>query len=184
MRYPSRISQKNDAQTTAPHRHKALFLDRDGVINVDDHYVHKPEDFRFIDGIFELCRKAAANNYKIIVVTNQSGIERGYFSDEAFLTLTRWMTERFANEHAALTKVYYCPSLTGPNRKPNPGLFLAAQREFRLDMASSVSLGDQERDIEAARRAGVGLNVLFSAKTVATLADKIVHSLREMELLL
>ena len=160
------------------------------MINVDDHYVHKRDDFRFIDGIFDLCRKAAAKEYKIIVVTNQSGIERGYFSDEDFLALTRWMAERFHDEGAALTKVYHCPSLTGPNRKPNPGLFLTAKREFQLDMAASVSLGDQERDIQAAQRAGVGLNVLFSPKTPetsetpTTAAEKIVHSLREMESLL
>lgn len=167
---------------------KALFLDRDGIINVDRHYVHTAEEFIFVPGIFELCHRAIDLGYKIIVITNQSGIERGYFTEEEFLKLTRWMEDRFLSRGVTISKVYYCPSLSGNDRKPNPGMFLKARDEFRLDLTASRSLGDQDRDIEAARRAGVGMNILLvSNKTVDTqaiVADKIITSLREMENLL
>ena len=167
---------------------KALFLDRDGIINLDRHYVHTPEEFIFVPGIFDLCRRAAALGYKIIVVTNQSGIERGYFTEEEFLALTRWMEEAFLREGVTISKVYYCPTLIGDDRKPNPGMFLKARDQFALDLAKSCSLGDQGRDIEAAKRAGVGRNVLLvTGKTgdVQTIgAENVIRSLSEMENLL
>ena len=141
---------------------KALFLDRDGTINVDYGYVHEPERFVFIDGVFEFCRQAQALGYLIIVITSQSGIERGYFSESDFAVVTKFMVERFAAEGVTIADVFHCPSLTGPDRKPEPGLFLKAQVKYDIDMAASVNVGDRERDLEAGRRAGVGRNVLFA----------------------
>lgn len=141
---------------------KALFLDRDGTINVDYGYVHEPSRFVFFDGIFDVCRQARDHGYAIIVVTNQSGIARGYFTEEAYNTLTRHMMDAFAREGVVLTDVLHCPLLDGPDRKPNPGLFLKARDRHGIDMAASISIGDKPRDIQAAEAAGVGTNLLFT----------------------
>ena len=140
---------------------KALFLDRDGTINVDYGYVHEPDRFVFIDGIFDFCRRAQELGYLIIVITSQSGIERGYFTESDFARVTKFMVERFAAEGVTITDVFHCPSLDGPDRKPEPGLFRKAQAQYDIDMAASVNIGDRDRDLEAGRRAGVGRNFLF-----------------------
>lgn len=140
---------------------KALFLDRDGTINVDYGYVHEPEKFVFIDGVFDFCRMAQENGYLIIVVTNQSGIERGYFTEADFAAITKYMVDKFAEAGVTITDVFHCPSLEGPDRKPEPGMFLKAKTKYNIDMAVSINVGDKERDVEAGCRAGVGRNVLF-----------------------
>lgn len=141
---------------------KALFLDRDGTINADHGYVYRVEDFEFLPGIFELCSRAQALGYLIIVITNQSGIARGYYKEEDFSRLTAHMVSEFAQRGIHITDVLHCPELSGPNRKPEPGLFLEAQRKHGLDMAASVSVGDNPRDAEAAQRAGCGRNFLYN----------------------
>ena len=140
---------------------KALFLDRDGTINVDYGYVHEWSKFVFIDGIFDFCRQAQAKGYQIFIITNQSGIERGYFTETDFAALTKLMKERFASEGVTISDVFHCPTLSGPNRKPEPGLFITAKEKYNIDMSASVNVGDSERDIEAGRRAGVGKNFQF-----------------------
>lgn len=164
---------------------KALFLDRDGVVNVEKNYLHKIDDFELMDGIIEVCRAYAEKGYVILIVTNQSGISRGYYSEEDFALLSHWMVDHFKSLGISIEKIYHCPhheSIDGACecRKPEPGMFLSAQKEYGLDMASSVMIGDNERDIEAARRAGVGLNILLSDHTDISKADRIVHSLREL----
>jgi D-glycero-D-manno-heptose 1,7-bisphosphate phosphatase len=164
---------------------KALFLDRDGVVNVEKNYLHKIDDFELMDGIVEVCRTYAEKGYVILIVTNQSGISRGYYSEEDFALLSRWMVDHFKSLGISIEKIYHCPhheSIDGACecRKPEPGMFLRAQKEYGLDMVSSVMIGDNERDIEAARRAGVGLNILLSDHTDISKADRIVHSLREL----
>ena len=141
---------------------KALFLDRDGTINIDYGYVHEPDRFVFMDGIFEFCREARSRGYLIIIITNQSGIERGYFTESDFEVTTKYMVDGFAKEGIKITDVFYCPTLSGPNRKPEPGLFLKAKEKYGIDMAASVNVGDRDRDIEAGQRAGVGKNLLFT----------------------
>lgn len=141
---------------------KALFLDRDGTINVDSAYVYRVEDFVLIEGIVELCQKAQAQGYLLIVVTNQSGIARGYYTEEDYQILTEHMRGLFAQAGVHLDAVYHCPHLEGEDRKPAPGMFLKAQRDFEIDMTQSLSLGDKERDIAAATAAGVGRNFLFT----------------------
>lgn len=152
-------------------RRPALFLDRDGVVNIDHAYVHRQENFEFVDGIFDLCRHAKAQGYLIFVITNQAGIARGYYSEEDFLRLTQWMCERFAAEGAAIDKVYFCPfhpehgigryKLDSPFRKPGPGMILQAADEFGVDLAASVLVGDMPTDIQAGIAAGVGSNLLY-----------------------
>lgn len=150
---------------------KALFLDRDGVINHDPGYVHRPDQVEFIDGIFELCRAAVARDYLIIIITNQAGIGRGFYTEAQFHSLMDWMRARFAAEGAPLTEVYFCPShpehgigeyrVDSPDRKPNPGMILKAQQAFALDLAASLLIGDKSGDCEAGARAGVGTRLLY-----------------------
>jgi len=152
---------------------KALFLDRDGVINVEKHYVHKIEDFEFIDGIFELTEAAQAKGYLIIVITNQSGIGRGYYSEAVFHRLTEWMVEQFRCKGIAIAKVYFAPhhpergigeyKRESEDRKPNPGMILKAAEEFDLDLGRSVLVGDQPSDVRAGRSAELGHIVLYAA---------------------
>lgn len=144
----------------------ALFLDRDGVVNVDHAYVHRREDFDFIDGIFALCRTARARGYRVFVVTNQAGIGRGYYSEDDFHALTGWMLERFAAEGAPIDQVYFCPyhpehgigryKLDSPMRKPGPGMILQAAREHDIELGASVLVGDMDTDMQAGQAAGVG----------------------------
>lgn len=152
-------------------RRPALFLDRDGVINIDHAYVCKPEDFEFVDGIFELCRAARRLGYMIFVVTNQAGIGRGYYTEQDFLKLTEWMSGVFNAQGVIIDKVYFCPShpehgvgkykVNSPFRKPGPGMILQAAEEFEVDLARSVVVGDKETDIQAGVAAGVGCNLLY-----------------------
>ena len=141
---------------------KALFLDRDGTINVDYGYVYQSERFELIDGIIDLCRKAQEKGYLIIVITNQSGIARGYYTDADFQKLNQYMIDVFTKEGVPITDVFYCPELSGPRRKPECGMFLEAQKKYNIDMAQSVSVGDKERDIKAGEKASVGKNFLFN----------------------
>lgn len=151
----------------------ALFLDRDGIVNVDHGYVYRIEDFTFVPGIFELARTAQAAGRWLVIVTNQSGIARGRYGEADYQRLTAWMQARFATEGAPLAGVWHCPHLPGAPapygidcdcRKPAPGLILAARDALGLDLARSVLIGDKARDIESARRAGVGRAWLVSGE--------------------
>ncbi len=151
----------------------ALFLDRDGVINVDHGYVHTPQDFEFLPGVFDTVRLARAKNLTVIVVTNQAGIARGYYNEAQFAALTTWMCARFDEERAALTAVYHCPYHADgkppyniadhPDRKPNPGMLRRAAQEHGVDLSRSLLIGDQASDIEAGRRAGLAHLARFGA---------------------
>ena len=139
---------------------KALFLDRDGVINIEKNYLYKVDDFEFMDGIFDLCKYYQNLGYLIFVVTNQSGIARGYYTKEDFDTLTSWMIKEFAKKNIKITEVYYCPhhpDISGvcDCRKPNTGMFLDAAKQYNVDLKNSLMIGDKEKDIEAALNAGL-----------------------------
>ena len=150
---------------------RALFLDRDGVVNIDHGYVWKKEDFEFVDGIFELCRAAKRVGYLILIITNQAGIGRGYYSEEDFARLTTWMRGEFEIKGVFIDDVYFCPfhpeqgvgkyKADSPCRKPRPGMILQAAEQHGIDLADSVLVGDKISDIEAGVAAGIGLNVLF-----------------------
>lgn len=152
---------------------KALFLDRDGTINIDYGYVFQPEKFEFINGIFELCRKAQEKGYLIIVITNQSGIARGYYTDDDFQKINQYMIEIFNRYGVKITDVFYCPELSGNDRKPNCGMFIKARDKYGIDMAQSVSVGDKERDIEAAQKAGCGKNFLFTGDNFIKIMEEL-----------
>ena len=147
---------------------KALFLDRDGVINVDHGYVSRIEDFEFVPGILDFIKAAQAKGYLPIVVTNQSGIGRGYYTAEDFERLTGHMLEQM-REHGIVierSQVLHCPHAPekGCNcRKPEPGMFRVAKERFDIDMAGSVMIGDKPSDIDAAKAAGVG-RIFFVVK--------------------
>jgi len=139
---------------------KALFIDRDAVINIDRGHVFLKEDFEFSPGIFDLCRKYSDAGYLIIVITNQAGIAKGIYTEDAFLKLTDWMTVEFKKNGIIISKVCYCPhhpDVTGPCecRKPKPGMIIKAMEEFDLDIKECILIGDMESDLEAGRRAGI-----------------------------
>jgi D-glycero-D-manno-heptose 1,7-bisphosphate phosphatase len=143
---------------------KAFFLDRDGVINVDHGYVFRMEDFEFMDGIFPVLRELLSRGYKLIVVTNQSGIGRGYYTEEDFRRLTAWMTEQLASEGIELAGIYSCPHSPESDcgcRKPAPGMFLQAIRELGIDPGRSWMIGDKPSDMAAAFAAGIRNRVLI-----------------------
>jgi D-glycero-D-manno-heptose 1,7-bisphosphate phosphatase len=153
---------------------QAVFLDRDGVINHNYGYVHTRENFEFIEGIFELARHAHCQNYKLIVVTNQAGIGRGYYTEAEFHQLNDWMCQQFSAAGGPIERVYfsaYHPTAglgqylkDDISRKPNPGMILQAQKELAIDLSRSVLIGDKASDIQAGIAARVGTNLLFAAE--------------------
>ena len=148
----------------------AVFLDRDGVINQESEYVHRVNDFHFIDGVFDACRQMSQAGFRLIIITNQAGIARGYYTEDDFHRLTKWMLDEFRQHGVEIDDVYYCPHHpvhgVGPYhrlcdcRKPGPGMVLRAAREHSLDLQQSILVGDKASDIEAGRTAGVGCCVL------------------------
>ncbi|QIA07225.1 D-glycero-alpha-D-manno-heptose-1,7-bisphosphate 7-phosphatase [Draconibacterium halophilum] len=149
---------------TSRRKNKALFLDRDGTINVEKNYVFRIEDFEFIPGIFELLKKYYDKGFMLFIVTNQSGIARKYYTGEDFIRLNNWMVQQFKYQGIEITKVYHCPhhpEITGNCncRKPEPGMILQAIREFNIDPVNSVLIGDKKRDILAGEKAGIGKNL-------------------------
>lgn len=142
---------------------KAAFFDRDGIINIDHGYIYKIDDFTFCDGIFELMRAFAKKEFALFIVTNQSGIGRGYYSENDFTKLTSWMLEEFAKNGIQIQKVYFCPHAPEENcscRKPQIGMFKQALSEFEIDMQNSWMIGDKPSDIGAGKNAGI-LNTVF-----------------------
>ncbi|GAA4494064.1 D-glycero-beta-D-manno-heptose 1,7-bisphosphate 7-phosphatase [Pseudaeromonas paramecii] len=144
----------------------AIFLDRDGVINQDTGYVSQVDDFHFIDGAIEALQLLKKKGYCLVVVTNQSGIARGYFTEDQFMQLTEWMDWSLADREVDLDGIYYCPHHPEASveayrqqcdcRKPAPGMLLDAAKHLKLDMAASYLVGDKLSDIQAAMAAGVG----------------------------
>ena len=155
----------------------ALFLDRDGIINVETNYVYRIDDFVFIDGIFDLCRSALAAGMAIVVVTNQAGIGRGYYTEAQFQVLSAWMCERFTEEGIVIAGVYYCPyhpehgvgkyKADSFDRKPNPGMILRAKDDLGLLLEASILVGDKASDITAAKAAKLAKSVLMAPFHVA-----------------
>lgn len=145
---------------------KALFLDRDGVINVDKHHVYRIEDCEFVNGIFDLCRKAKQEGYLIIVVTNQAGIAKGKYTEEDYFKFRDYVHAEFEKQGCAIDAEYFCPYHTeavvekyrrdSEDRKPNPGMILKAQKDFDIDLSKSILIGDKQSDIDAGESAGVG----------------------------
>lgn len=147
-----------------PFGRKAFFLDRDGVINIDRGYVSRIQGFTFMDGIFPVLQDIASKGYALIVVTNQSGIGRGYYTQEDFRILTEWMVARFLEQGILIAGVYSCPHRPESRctcRKPAPGLFFQAIQEHGIDPSLSWMIGDKPSDIVAAAAAGIENRVLL-----------------------
>lgn len=168
---------------------KAIFLDRDGVINFEKEYLSKIEDFEFIPGVLDCCRQFVELGYAIVVITNQSGIARGYYTMADFEKLSEWMRTQFYENGSPLTGIYSCPhhpEITGlcSCRKPSPQMILQAAEEHQLDLSQSILVGDKESDIGAGQNAAIPTNLLIttghdidSSKTKAT---KVIHELKEV----
>ena len=141
-------------------KNKVLFLDRDGVVIEDHGFVHRIQDVIFQKGMLELGRYFTALGWKIIVVSNQSGIARGYFEAEEVEAVHRFIAEKFNFHKASITDFFYCPHyppLTGPCgcRKPEPGMFLEAAGKHSVDLSGSIMVGDKISDMRAAEAAGI-----------------------------
>lgn len=139
---------------------KALFLDRDGTINIDKGYVHKPEDFIFIDGIIELIKKYNQDGYIVIVISNQAGIARGYYTEDDVIALHKYVDELLLKSDAHVDKWYYCPHHPefGADcncRKPKTGMLEQAIAEFDIDVKQSLLVGDKPWDIECGEKMGI-----------------------------
>ncbi len=147
-------------------KNKALFLDRDGTLNVEKNYVYKIEDFEFIDGIIELIKTYQKKGFLIFIITNQAGIARGYYTEQEYQFLTKWMINELKTYGIKIAKVYHCPhhpEVTGgcDCRKPKPGMILRAIDEFNINPSESVLIGDKKSDILAGENAGIGKNLFI-----------------------
>jgi len=144
---------------------KAVFFDRDGTLNEEVHYLHKIEDFKWIEGAIDAIKYCNDNGYLAIVITNQSGVARGYYPESDIMKLYDWMNADLAKHGAHLDGIYYCPhhptgkvkeyAIDCDCRKPKPGMLLKAQKEHDIDLKSSYLIGDGARDVECAEAAGV-----------------------------
>jgi D-glycero-D-manno-heptose 1,7-bisphosphate phosphatase len=142
---------------------KTIFLDRDGVINKEIDYLFKIKDFEFIEGIFEACIYFQELGYNLVIVTNQSGIHRGFYDEGAYRSLTKWMLGQFKKNKIDILDVFHCSH--GENsscecRKPKPGMLLKAQKKHKIIMEESWLIGDKEGDIKAANNAGIENTIL------------------------
>lgn len=144
---------------------RAVFFDRDGTLNEEVHYLHKIEDFKWIEGAIDAIKFCNDNGYLAIVITNQSGVARGYYPESDIMKLYDWMNDDLAKYGAYLDGIYYCPhhptgkvkeyAIECDCRKPKPGMLFKAQKDHNIDLKSSYLIGDGVRDVECAKAAGV-----------------------------
>lgn len=137
-------------------KQKAIFLDRDGTINVDKDYIFRIEDFEFLPGVIDALRMAQNNGYLLIIITNQSGIARGYYNEEDFVKLNTWMLGMLKNQGITIAATYYCPHhpqamiskyrVNCNCRKPQLGMFEKAVDQYDLDLRYCYAIGDKIRD--------------------------------------
>ncbi|ELY2859055.1 D-glycero-beta-D-manno-heptose 1,7-bisphosphate 7-phosphatase [Cronobacter sakazakii] len=170
----------------------AIFLDRDGTINIDHGYVSEIDRFEFIDGVIDAMRELKAMGFALVLVTNQSGIARGKFTEAQFEQLTEWMDWSLADRGVDLDGIYYCPHhpegaveefrQNCDCRKPQPGMLISARDFLLIDMAASYMVGDKLEDMQAGAAAGVGTKVLVRTGKPVTpeaeaAADWVLNSL-------
>ncbi len=166
-----------------------LFLDRDGVINVDHGYVATKERCDFLPGIFDLCCEATKAGYLIVIITNQAGIGRGYYSEPDFHEFMDWMGQRFADKGASIDGVYFCPyhpeygigdyRREAECRKPRPGMILEAAKDFSIDLPNSLLIGDKKKDVQAGQAAGIGTNLLLDADATRGPGYQVIETLQD-----
>ena len=164
---------------------KTIFLDRDGVINEEVHYLYQIENFKFIKGVFDACLYFQKLNYKIIIVSNQSGIARGYYTEYDYNKLTTWMLNQFDLKNISVLDIFHCPH--GPDskcycRKPEPGMLIDAMRKHNICMEESWMIGDKETDISAASSSGISNTILVrSGHAVDELNSKATHIINSIK---
>lgn len=161
-----------DMLAQLPAARPALFLDRDGVVNVDRGYVHTPEQTQWLPEIFRIVEHAHVAGYLPVIVTNQAGIARGFYDEATFLAYTAWVHEEFRRRGVPLAATFYCPhhpevgheALRGlcECRKPASGMFVAAIAQLQLNASRSWMIGDMPHDLVAARGAGIGTQIHVS----------------------
>jgi len=168
--------------------HKAVFLDRDGVINIEKNYLYKIEDFEFINGVFESLLHLQNLNYKLFIITNQSGIGRAYYTKDDFDKLTRWMIEKFNLENINILQVEFCPH--GPNdncscRKPKTGMIDNILKNHDIDLSNSWLIGDKTSDIKCAKNANIKNTIQVKSghdfDENDSLADFVCESIKEVK---
>jgi D-glycero-D-manno-heptose 1,7-bisphosphate phosphatase len=158
----------------------ALFLDRDGVINVDRNYVYRVDDFEWVEGAVEAIKAFNARGWWVFVVTNQSGIARGYYSEDQMQNLHVWLGAQLGARGAKIDRIYHCPyhedgtveryRRDSFDRKPKPGMLLQAMTDFPVIRESSFMIGDKQADLEAAKAAGIR-GFLFTGGNLASFAE-------------
>lgn len=148
---------------------KALFLDRDGIINNDYGYVHKIEDFKFTEGIFELLNLFINKGYLLFIITNQSGIGRGYYGEEEFKKLSQWMLKEFEKRDIHIQEIQHCPHLPHDEclcRKPRTGMIDNILKSYNIDLNASYLIGDKQSDIDLARNSHIAYSIAISPKAL------------------
>lgn len=144
---------------------KTIFLDRDGVINIDKHYLYKIEDFEFTNNLIDTCKYFLKLGYKLIIITNQSGIGRNYFTQSDFEVLTKWMIQELLKNNIEILDIFYCPHTPENHchcRKPKPGMIQEACQKYNIDLDNSWMIGDKTSDIDLAFNAGIKNSILIS----------------------
>ncbi len=169
---------------------KALFLDRDGVINFDYGYVHRKEDFKFRPEIFNICKSALKKNFKIIIITNQSGIGQNLFSERDFKLLNEFMLSKFRDNEIKVTHIYFCPyhptkgkgKYLGDSylRKPNPGMFFEAAKDYSINLSKSIMIGDKKIDYEAAINANIKYFIDATRNNWEKISIKIINNSKDI----
>lgn len=167
---------------------KAFFLDRDGVINIDKSYVYKIEDFEFIQGVIPTLKYIQKKGFKLFIITNQSGIGRGYYTIEQFLELTSWMLNRLENEGIFIEEVKFCPHSPEQKcncRKPNTGMIDEILKSYDIDLDNSWLIGDKSSDIKCAINAGIKYSIQVKSgqefDQTKSLATYVLNSIKELK---
>ena len=163
-------------------KNKAIFLDRDGTINIDKHYMYKIEDFEFVEGAEKGLKMLYDMGYKLIVVTNQGGIGRGYYTEEDLEKLNSYMEKRLLESGVKIEKCYFCPHHAEHGigkykadcscRKPKPGMLIEGMKEFDIDPKKSYMIGDKMSDAEAGINAGVKPIIVKTGKDITEEIEK------------
>ena len=150
-------------------KQKALFLDRDGIINIDHGYVSKIEDFTFTEGIFELLHLFTQKGYLLFIITNQSGLGRGYYTLQDFDTLTSWMLSVLNTHDITIEKVAYCPHAPEASchcRKPQTGMIKDILKYYPIDLTNSWLIGDKQSDIDLAQQAKIVQSIAIGSHDI------------------
>jgi len=167
---------------------KAIFLDRDGVINIEKNYLYKIEDFEFVDGVFDALTYLQDKGYLLFIITNQSGIARGYYSLEDFNTLTKWMNDEFKQRDITISQVELCPH--GPNdnckcRKPKTLMIENILKNYNIDLEKSWLIGDKLSDIRCAQNANIQNTIQVKSGHVFnendSIANFILNSIKDIK---